>query len=429
MKVLVIGRGGREHAIVWKISQNPKVKKIYCSTGNAGISEIAECIDIKAENVKELAKFAKKNKIDLTVVGGPEIAFEKGIVEEFIKKDLKIFGCTQKAAQLEISRAFAKSIMSKYKIPSSKYGVFKDQNEAFKYIEKNSPPYIIKADGQCAGRGQIIAKDEITAKVAVNVLMQDKLFGEAGSNIIIEESLKGELISVIGFTDGKNVTALSSSAKIVRAYDGNRGPSTGGIGAYSKILTLTPKMGERIKKEIIFPLVKGMKKEGAEYRGVLYTSIMLTNKGPKVVDFDVRFGDPETQVILPRLKTDLVDIMFAVIDQKLDKIKVEWDDRVALCVSVVSGGYPVRYSTGYEIQGIEKMSNDIIVFHAGTSCRSGKYITNGGRIFNIVALKDNFKEASERIYEEINKLYFKDIHYRKDIGEIINRKLGKKGGK
>lgn len=418
MKLLVIGRGAREHALIWKISQNPRVKKIYSATGNAGISELAEQVNIRAEEVKKLADFAEKKKIDITVVGGPEVAFTEGIVDEFKKRGLNILGPTREVARLEASKTFAKEFMKKYGIPTARFGSFCDEKEAFEYIERMGPPFAVKADGLTQDKGFIIARDKATAKVAVHVILKDQEFGEAGNRVIIEELLKGVETTVLAFTDGKTIVPMGTSHYYPSAYDGNLGPVTGGMGAVSPCPVVSDSMLKKIEEDILKPCIKAMQKEKLNYKGVFCVKLIITDDGPRVVDFHVRFGDPEVQVTLPRLKTDIVEIFEAIIKEKLDKIELKWDDRYALGVVLVSSGYPMKYSINKEITGYKKIKTDdsLLVFHAATAKKKRKLFTSGGRVFNIIGLGKDFSEAADRVYSMVDKIEYAGKYFRRDIG-------------
>ncbi|MBU4511438.1 phosphoribosylamine--glycine ligase, partial [bacterium] len=384
MKVLVIGSGGREHALVWKINQSPKVSQVYCAPGNAGISKLAQCINIDADSIEKLVDFAQEEKIDLTVVG-PELALSKGIVNEFSRKDLRIFGPSREAADIESSKVFSKHLMKKYNIPTANYEVFGNSKEAFDYIKQQTFPLVIKADGLAAGKGVFIVENMVQARDALDALMEEKKFGEAGRQVIIEEFLEGEEVSILAFCDGKTVVPMVSSQDHKKIFDNDQGPNTGGMGAYSPVPFYPDEFEKRVLEEILKPTLKGLQSERREYKGVLYAGLILTKEGPKVLEFNARFGDPETQVVLPRLKTDLVDILNAVIDGSLHKINIEWEDNAAVCVVVASGGYPGKYQKGKVISGLERLENmkGIIVFHAGTKFQDGKIITSGGRVLGI----------------------------------------------
>ncbi|MDD2716959.1 MAG: phosphoribosylamine--glycine ligase [Candidatus Wallbacteria bacterium] len=418
MRILVLGRGGREHAIVWKVSRSPLVKKIYCATGNSGIAELAELVDIKAEDINGLLKFAEQKKIDLTLVG-PEVSLTEGIVDLFHEHGLKILGPTKNVARLEGSKAFAKRLMMKYDIPTARFGAFSDEQEAFKYIEKVGAPLVVRADGLSAGKGIIIAKDEITAKLAVNVMIKDRIFGDAGRTVVLEEYLMGQEISCFLFIHKNKVLSFTTCEDYKRAYDGNRGPNTGGMGAFSPSNKVDAALEKKIEKEIFKPVITAMKKEGMEYSGVMFVSLILSEDGtPKVTEFNLRFNDPLTQVVLPRLNADLVEVVLGILNDDTKKLKIEWDKRSCLNVVGVSEGYPLKYSTGHVITGLDKVScsPDLHLFHAGTKNHNGNLVTGGGRVFDITSIGKSIEEARKKVYEEIKKVCYSGIHYRKDIG-------------
>ena len=416
MKVLVIGSGGREHALVWKIAQSPKVSQIYCAPGNAGISKLAQCINIDADNIEKLVDFAQEEKIDLTVVG-PELALSKGIVNKFNRKGLRIFGPSKEATEIESSKVFSKYLMKKYNIPTANYEVFQNSEKAFDYIKQQNFPLVIKADGLAAGKGVFIVKDLVQARDALDALMKEKKFGEAGRQVIIEEFLEGEEVSILAFSDGRNVVPMVSSQDHKKIFDNDQGPNTGGMGAYSPVPFCNHKSEKIVLQKILIPVIEGLQKEGREYKGVIYAGLILTKDGPKVLEFNARFGDPETQVILPRLKTDLIDVFDAVIENTLHKINIQWEDNAAVCVVLASGGYPGKYQKGKVISGLERLKKmeDIIVFHAGSKLQDNKVITSGGRVLGITAWDKTIPEAKERAYKGVEKIYFEDIYYRKDI--------------
>lgn len=416
MKVLIIGSGGREHTLVWKINQSPKVSKIYCAPGNAGISHLAQCINIDADNIEKLADFAQKEKINLTLVG-PELPLSWGIVNEFNKQGLRIFGPNKEATEIESSKVFSKYLMKKYDIPTANYEVFQNSEKAFDYIKHQTFPLVIKADGLAAGKGVFIVKNLDQAGDALNALMKKKTFGEAGRQIVIEEFLEGEEVSVLAFSDGKTVVSMVSSQDHKKIFENDQGPNTGGMGAYSPVPFYPNEFKKTVLEEILKPAVKGLQSEGKEYKGVLYAGLVLTKEGPKVLEFNARFGDPETQVVLPKLKTDLVDILNAVIEGSLHKINIEWKNNAVVCVVVASGGYPGRYQKDKVISGLERleMMKDVIAFHAGTKFQDGKIVTSGGRVLGITAWDDTISKAKEKAYEGVEKIYFEDMYYRKDI--------------
>ncbi len=416
MKVLVIGSGGREHALIWKIKQSRKVSKIYCAPGNAGISKIAVCQEINPENISALVDFVQKEKIDLTIVG-PELPLAQGIVDDFIQQGLKIIGPTKEAAKIESSKVFSKYLMSKYNLPTAQYESFDCLEKALLFLKKQKYPLVIKADGLAAGKGVFIVKDRLQASEILYFLMKQKKFGEAGSQVVIEEFLKGEEVSILSFCDGKTIIPMVSSQDYKKVGENDQGPNTGGMGAYSPCPFYTEKLNQVILEKILKPILMGLKDEGREYKGILYAGLILTEEGPKVLEFNARFGDPETQVVLPRLKTDLVDIFEAILEGNLEKIKIEWKDNAAVCVVLASDGYPGKYFTGEVIDGLkelEKMQN-IVAFHAGTKIVKDKVITSGGRVLGITAWDENISEARKRVYEGIKKIKFKNMYYRRDI--------------
>jgi phosphoribosylamine--glycine ligase len=416
MKVLVVGSGGREHTLIWKISQCPKVSQVYCAPGNAGISQLVKCIDIDADSIEKLVDFAQKEKIDLTVVG-PELPLSKGIVNKFNKKGLRIFGPSREAAEIESSKVFSKHLMKKYNIPTANYEVFQNSEKAFDYIIQQTFPLVIKADGLAAGKGVFIIKNLVQARDALNALMEEMNFGEAGRQAVVEEFLEGEEVSILAFCDGKTVVPMVSSQDHKKVFDNDQGPNTGGMGAYSPVPFYTDELGKRVLEEILKPTIKGLQSEGREYKGVLYAGLMLTKEGPKVLEFNARFGDPETQVILPRLKTNLIDILNAVVEGTLHKINIEWKNNTAVCVVMASGGYPGKHQKGKVISGLERLERmkDVMAFHAGTKLQDNKIITSGGRVLGITAWDETISKAKERAYKEAKEIYFEDMYYRKDI--------------
>jgi len=416
MKILVIGSGGREHALVWKINQSPKVSKIYCAPGNAGISQLAQCINIGPDKIMKLADFAQKTKIDLTVVG-PELSLSMGIVDEFTKRGLKIFGPTKMATEIESSKVFSKHMMEKYNIPTADYCTFTDNKEALAYIKKSQFPLVLKADGLAAGKGVFIVHNIEEARTSLDSLMNEKIFGDAGLQVIVEDYLEGEEVSVLAFSDGQNVVPMVSSQDHKKIYDHDRGPNTGGMGAYSPVPFYDENSKNKVLEDVLKPIIAGLKKEGREYKGVIYAGLVFTKNGIKVLEFNARFGDPETQVLLPGLETDIVEIFMAVIEGQLPKIVIKWKNNSIVCVVAASGGYPTKYQKGKIISGLEKLENknDIYVFHAGTKFQKEEIVTSGGRVLGITAWAENINEAKKKAYEGIEKIYFEDIYYRKDI--------------
>ena len=418
MKVLVIGSGGREHTLVWKIAQSPKVSKIYCAPGNAGISQQAECVPIKAENIPELIRFAQEKEIDLTVVG-PEAPLTKGIVDEFEKRNLRVFGPSKNASQLEGSKVFAKEIMLEAGVPTGKCEIFEDSDRAVEHIKSQPVPIVVKADGLATGKGVIVAKTKEEALEAVELIMVKRAFGKAGNRIMIEECLVGEEASILAFCDGESFIPMVSSQDHKAIYDGDNGPNTGGMGAYSPAPIINEDMMKIISSQVFQPVINKMKQKGIPYKGVLYAGLMITESGLKVLEFNARFGDPETQVILPRLKTDLIDIIESCIDGKLNETNIEWKKEAAVCVVIASGGYPGAYKKGEAITGIKQAEElqDVIVFHAGTALAGGDIVTSGGRVLDVTALGANIEQVIDKAYEAVEKIHFNKMHFRKDIAD------------
>jgi len=418
MKVLVIGSGGREHTLVWKIAQSPKVSKIYCAPGNAGISQQAECVPIKAENIPELIRFAQEKEIDLTVVG-PEAPLTKGIVDEFEKRNLRVFGPSKNASQLEGSKVFAKEIMLEAGVPTGKCEIFEDSDRAVEHIKSQPVPIVVKADGLATGKGVIVAKTKEEALEAVELIMVKRAFGKAGNRIMIEECLVGEEASILAFCDGESFIPMVSSQDHKAIYDGDNGPNTGGMGAYSPAPIINEDMMKIISSQVFQPVINKMKQKGIPYKGVLYAGLMITESGLKVLEFNARFGDPETQVILPRLKTDLIDIIESCIDGKLNETNIEWKKEAAVCVVIASGGYPGAYKKGEAITGIKQAEElqDVIVFHAGTALAGGDIVTSGGRVLGVTALGANIEQVIDKAYEAVEKIHFNKMHFRKDIAD------------
>jgi phosphoribosylamine--glycine ligase len=417
MKVLVVGGGGREHALIWKIAQSPRVRKIYCAPGNAGISEQATIVPIKANDLNGLLSFALEEGIDLTVVG-PEEPLTKGIVDLFESKNLMIFGASRKAAEIEGSKAFAKEMMKKYRIPTASYEIFEDQKEALRYIRKQGAPVVVKADGLAAGKGVLICKTVEEAVQSVEKIMVEKTFGEAGRRVVIEEYLVGEEASYIAFTDGKAILPLASSQDHKAIFDGDEGPNTGGMGAYSPAPVVTDQVHERIIEKILRPIIQGMGEEGRPYKGVLYAGLMICDGHPKTLEFNARFGDPETQPVLMRMKGDIVPILEACMKGNLSQYRIEWNPQAAVCVVMASEGYPGDYEKGRPIEGLEEVSTtkDVFVFHAGTALKDGRMVTNGGRVLGVTGLGEDIPRAIERTYEAVKKINWEGVHYRTDIG-------------
>lgn len=415
MKVLVIGGGGREHAIVWKLSQSRRVDKIYCMPGNAGISEIAECIDVH-NDLEALLDFVKYEWIDLTIVG-PEEPLSKGIVDLFEKEGRKIIGPNKMAAMLEASKVFAKDFMRRYGIPTAEYRVFTSYLHAEDYVRVKGTPIVIKADGLAAGKGVFVAKTVDEAIEALRLIMKERVFGDAGERVVVEDFLDGEEASFMAFCDGKTVIPMVSSQDHKRVYDNDEGPNTGGMGAYSPAPVITEEIKKIIMNKIMLPVIRGMRSEGIKYKGILYAGLMIKNGFPYVLEFNCRFGDPETQSVLTRLKTDLVDISFAMIEERLSEMELEWRPEASVCVVLASRGYPGKYEKGKVIDGIDKLKglNDLYVFHAGTGFNNGDLVTSGGRVLGVTALGKDIKEARDKVYNAIKEIHFDGMHFRKDI--------------
>ena len=419
MKVLIIGSGGREHALAWKVKQSKQVSHIFIAPGNGGTSALGENIPLEAEakDTKGLAEFAYRNKIDLTIVG-PEVPLVAGVVDEFKKKNLRIFGPNQKAAFLEGSKVFAKELMAKFNVPTADFKIFDNPHKAVKFVEHKNCPLVIKADGLAAGKGVVVCDGRRQAIEAIEDIMLKHRFKEAGEKIVIEEKLTGQEASIIALSDGDEVLALTPSQDHKQIYEADKGPNTGGMGAYSPAPVVNKEIFNYCVDKIIKKTVLGMRKEGVPYVGVLYAGIMITGDGPKTLEFNVRFGDPETQAILPRMKSDLIDLILASIDGNLENREVEWRDESCVCVVVASGGYPGSYEKGKQISGIEKAENlnDIIIFHAGTRKENHKILTNGGRVLGVTGLGKDIKEAISRTYNAVKLISFGNMYYRKDIG-------------
>jgi len=418
MKILVVGGGGREHALVWKIAQSPKVSKIYCAPGNAGISEQATIVPIKANDLNGLLEFALKEKVDLTVVG-PENPLTKGIVDLFESKGLSIFGSSRKAAEIEGSKAFAKEMMRKYRIPTGSYEIFGDPKEAKNYIRKQGAPVVVKADGLAAGKGVMVCHSVEEAIQSVDRIMVERIFGEAGNRVVIEEYLVGEEASYIAFTDGKVILPMASSQDHKPIFDGDKGPNTGGMGAYSPAPVVTDQVHERILEKILRPIIQGMGEEGRPYKGVLYAGLMIHDGHPRVLEFNARFGDPETQPVLMRMKGDIIPILEACIKGNLSGCEIEWESRASVCVVMASRGYPGDYEKGKAISGLKEVSKmeGLFVFHAGTALKDGQMVTNGGRVLGVTGLGRDIPRAIERTYEAVGKISWEGVHYRTDIGQ------------
>ncbi len=417
MKVLVIGSGGREHALCWKIAQSKLVSKIYCAPGNGGTGEIAENVNIKANEIDKLLDFALNNKIDLTIVG-PEDPLVLGIVDKFEENGLKIFGPNKKCSKLEGSKDFAKGFMEKYDISTAKYRTFTEYEEAINGLNEFEFPLVIKADGLCLGKGVVICNTKEEAKKTLKEILKDKIFGNEGNKVVIEEFLDGIEASLLCFVTNGEIIPLESAKDYKKIYDGDLGLNTGGVGCYSPSPLFTEHLKENIKSDVLKKISYGLEKENLDFKGILFIGFMITNGEPKVLEFNVRFGDPETEVIIPRLKSDIVDLFLKVIDGTLGERDLYWDEKSCLTVVLTSKGYPVAYEKGYEISGLNNLGESIIVFHNGTKYNADKLITNGGRVLSITSLGENLASARENIYKNINKVKFDGICYRNDIGAM-----------
>ncbi len=423
MKVLVVGGGGREHALVWKIAQSPQVKKVYAAPGNAGMAGEAECVNISATDIPSLVRFAEDEGIDVTVVG-PEAPLVDGIVDRFQKKGLKIFGPRQQAAQLEGSKSYSKMLMKGAGIPTARFKILSDMSGAKDYVEAVGAPVVVKATGLAAGKGVAVCKSVAEAHEAIDMMMKERVFGEAGDSVVIEECLVGEEASILAFMDGKAIYTLESSQDHKAALDGDRGPNTGGMGAYSPAPVVSDRVTRQVERDVLVPVAHSSSRDGCPYRGILYAGVMITEEGPKVLEFNVRFGDPETQPILMRLKSDLMEPILATIEGTLGDTTIEWDERPSVCVVMASGGYPGKYEKGKEITGIEEAEalGDVKVFHAGTALSGGRLVTNGGRVLGVTAIGETVAAAQERAYDAVEKIHFEGAQYRTDIGDkAINR--------
>ena len=417
MKILVVGGGGREHALAWKLAQSGHCTKLYAAPGNPGIAQVGECVAIGAEDIGSLLAFARDKAIDLTVVG-PEAPLVAGIVDRFQAAGLRIFGPSAEAAQVEGSKAWCKEVMTHSAVPTAEYRTFTSPNDALTYIKNHEEPLVVKASGLAAGKGVFVCRSQDEARQAVETIMRDKAFGAAGEKVVIEERLSGEEASILALVDASSIYTLESSQDHKPVFDGDKGPNTGGMGAYSPAPLVSEKIQNQVDREVLVPMVHGMKVSGAAYKGVLYAGIMVTPGGPKVLEFNARFGDPEAQPLLVRLKNDLVEVLEAVIDDRLDEVTLRWDPRPAVCVVMASGGYPGPYEKGKEITGLAEAEalDDVVVFHAGTRAEDGKVTTSGGRVLGVTALGEDISAARDRAYEAVQRIRFHRAHWRTDIG-------------
>jgi phosphoribosylamine--glycine ligase len=417
MKILVIGSGGREHALVWKIRQSPRVSQVYCAPGNAGIGELAELVAIAPDNIAGLLQLARRERIDLTVVG-PELPLSLGLVDEFEAHGLRVFGPNRQAAQLEVSKAFAKELMRQQGVPTAAFSTFTDLDKARRYVLECGAPIVIKADGLAAGKGVFVCATVDEALGAVEQIMKERVFGDAGSQVVVEEFLEGEEASFLAFTDGKTVLPLASAQDHKRVFDNDQGPNTGGMGAYSPAPVVTPALTDRITADILLPVIHGLRARGIIYKGILYAGLMIQHGQAKVVEFNVRFGDPECQPLMLRLRSDLVDVMEAVLEERLADITLVWDARPAVCVVLAAGGYPGSYETGTPIFGLETLQDwkDGMVFHAGTAKSNDAVVTKGGRVLGVTAVGADISKAIAEAYRAVGKISWAGMHYRRDIG-------------
>ena len=415
MKILVVGGGGREHTLVWKIAQSPKVEKVFAAPGNGGTAAIAENLNLRPTDIEGLGQAAKEEGVDLVVVG-PEAPLASGIVDHFDRLGILVFGPTKAATQIESSKVFARNLMEKYGIPCPKGGTFSAYSKAHEYLQRHRAPVVVKADGLAAGKGVIIAGSLDEADKAIADIMETRVFGSAGERVLIDEYISGQEVSLIAFTDGKTVSPMVPACDYKKIGDNDEGPNTGGMGSYSPPGFFSAEMAQKATNDILLPTVKAMAKEGFLYKGVLYAGLMIVDGEPVVLEFNARFGDPETQVILPLLKTDLVDILMAVVQGSLDRQKIEWSPEACVGVVMASGGYPGRYDTGFAIQGTDGVDKDVLVFHAGTKSGSDRVIyTDGGRVLAVVGVGRDMADARERVYRNITSIHFQGCYYRKDI--------------
>jgi phosphoribosylamine--glycine ligase len=417
MKVLVVGSGGREHAICWALKKSPKVTELYCAPGNGGIGELATCVDVKATDISGMVTWAKENKMDFVMVA-PDDPLAMGMVDALEEAGIRAFGPRKNAAIIEGSKAFSKELMKKYGIPTAAYEVFTDKDAALQYVEAQGAPIVIKCDGLALGKGVVVAQTLEEAKEAVINMMENKAFGEAGAKVVIEECMTGPEVTVLAFTDGKTIVPMPSSQDHKRAYDGDKGPNTGGMGAISPCPNYTPEHAKICMETIFKPTIDALNAEGRTFQGVIYFGMMLTPQGPKVVEYNARFGDPECQAVLSLLETDLMDILEACVDGTLDQVEVHFRDASSCCLVLASGGYPVAYEKGKEITGLDRVT-DAVVFHAGTKKQDGKFLTNGGRVLGVTAVAPTLREAVDKAYQQAEPISFEKMHFRKDIGYHI----------
>ncbi len=421
MKILVVGSGGREHAIAWKLAQSPKVDKIYCAPGNAGISEVAECVAVKAEDIDGICKLAKEKAVDMAVIG-PEVPLAMGITDELEKVGVKTFGPNKKCSQLEASKAFTKSFLARHDIPTAKYKEYTDKDALMADIGIYGYPMVLKADGLAAGKGVVLAENTQEAANAIEEMMGSKVFGSAADKVVVEECLVGVEASCLCFVDENTIVPMESAQDYKRIFDGDKGPNTGGMGTYSPSLMFSEETEKRVMDEILLPTLEGFKKDGLDFKGVLFVGLMLTEDGPKVIEFNNRFGDPETQSVLMRLDTDLYEIFDAVCDNRLADIEIKWKDERAVCVVLASGGYPGDYVKGKVISGLDSVDDGVVVFHAGTKFdEDGNVVTAGGRVLGVTTTGKTHDEARAKAFENVKKISFEGMQYRNDIGLILKK--------
>ncbi|MFH1139330.1 MAG: phosphoribosylamine--glycine ligase [Pseudomonadota bacterium] len=418
MKILIVGGGGREHALAWKLAQSPKVEKIWCAPGNAGISAHAECVPVKVEDIAGLVALAKEKVVDLVVVG-PEAPLTLGLADSMAREGITVCGASAKAARIEGSKAFSKQLMKKYNIPTADYRVFEEYEPAREYILKNEGPLVVKADGLAAGKGVLLCHNSQEALAALKSVMIDQDFGPAGNTVVIEEFLTGEEASILVFTDGKTIKPLPASQDHKAVFDNDQGPNTGGMGAYSPAPVVTPELEREVMDRIMVPTIQALAAEGCPYQGVLYAGLMIGERGPMVLEYNARFGDPECQPLLLRLKSDLADILMSIPEGRLDQVEIEWDERAALCLVLASGGYPGDYDKGLVIEGLAEAASrrDVVVFHAGTSFKDGRIVTNGGRVLGVTALGEGVRQAIDKAYAAAELISWPKMYYRGDIGQ------------
>ncbi len=416
MKILVVGSGAREHAICWKLKESSKVSKIYCAPGNAGISQVAQCVNIRADSLNELVDFSVLNDVNLAVIG-PEGPLVSGLADMLMEKNIKVFGPCKKGARLEGSKSYSKDFMKKYNIPSAKYESYTDSKAALESLEKFNTPIVVKADGLAAGKGVLICQTKKEAQEAINSIMNDKQFGDAGNAIVVEEFLHGTEASLLCFVDGKSIIPMESARDYKKAYDGDMGLNTGGMGCFSPNIIYTDELKKYIDENILETTLSGLKGENIDFKGVLFIGLMVKNDEAKVLEYNTRFGDPETEVVLPRLKSDLADVMLKCIEGNLSEEDLQWENEKCVTVVLASGGYPENYEKNKEVTGLNNLDDDIVVFHGGTKLKDGKVLTDGGRVLAVTAMGETLKEAREKIYRNILKMHFDKMEFRKDIAE------------